>query len=259
MQSALSGYILVFLTCMLFISACKKDKAEGVTDSLSGYINSHSTLSFNKGGVIAFAAGGPQFSKNISPQISIFFYPLEGSVDYRYFESERLDINIHDLSLYQRRDIPVENIFNGHVKLFKHPGTKVPRWAIVAFISMDTLFISNPINIKILSKPTEVNPNRIEIDLTNPTEPLFSWQEGIYHDNFIYFQLISDLSDNLISATFTVDRYFQFYNLDNVVKNIYDIHPHPELTLHEYYRFTLMAISNDNWINLYAEKGFVTR
>ena len=48
---------------------------------------------------------------------------------------------------------------------------------------------------------------------------------------------------------------FQYYKLDNVVLNVTRETP-PALQLGMNYGFTLMGVSEDNWVNLVIEKNF---
>ena len=85
--------------------------------------------------------------------------------------------------------------------------------------------------------------------------PKFVWEDNAVGDNAIYFQVISDDQNNLISGTYTYDNYFQFYDLENVVLNITTQTPQP-LTLNQEYNFTLMDVSEDNWVNWVVLKTF---
>ena len=77
-------------------------------------------------------------------------------------------------------------------------------------------------------------------------------------ENVIYFQVISDTDNNLISGTYTIEKNFTFYDLDNVVFNITDPNANPTLEPNKTYNFTLMGVSEDNWVNLFMEKELRT-
>lgn len=85
--------------------------------------------------------------------------------------------------------------------------------------------------------------------------PLFSWQDGVYTDSVIYFQVVSDVTGDLLSGTYTTAKQFQYYNVDNVVLNITRTTP-PILVPDSDYKFTLMAVSEDNWVNLISQLNF---
>lgn len=119
------------------------------------------------------------------------------------------------------------------------------------------IHISRAIRIKHYTKPTQFAPELITI--TNDlTFPRFDWIDGTIAENEIYFQVVSDASNNLLSGTYTYDKYFKFYDLSNVVLNIREVTPYPTLLPLTKYNFTLMSVSIDNWVNLIGEKTFIT-
>ena len=61
------------------------------------------------------------------------------------------------------------------------------------------------------TKPTEWN-NLVTIDFTENTSPKFSWQDGIYKENEIYFQVVSDVNNDLF---ITPDFFKIFSSEDN--------------------------------------------
>ena len=86
--------------------------------------------------------------------------------------------------------------------------------------------------------------------------PIFSWEDGIIKENAIFFEVISEANDELLSGTYTFERHFQYYILDNVVLNITEEEP-PILQANTPYNFTLMGVSEDNWVNLFIQRGFI--
>jgi len=81
------------------------------------------------------------------------------------------------------------------------------------------------------------------------------WDEGKYKDSKIYFHVISDDANNVLSGTYTFERNFQYYKLDNVVLNVTQGTP-PVLESGAFYNFTLLGVSEDNWVNLFSEIPF---
>ena len=88
--------------------------------------------------------------------------------------------------------------------------------------------------------------------------PVFQWQDGRTPQNQIYFQIVLDENDNLISGTYTFDLQFQFYDLSNVVLNISPTSPTPSLLNQEQYSFVMLGVSIDSWVNLIVEGDFET-
>lgn len=190
----------------------------------------------------------------------MFFYPVEGASEYKYFESTALNINPEDFSKYEITDL-TETLpfFNGYLRRFPHQGVNEERWSIITYKTEGNLHICDPIRIKEFSSPTVYAPELFDIDLTIPSQPLFSWEGDTIADNIIYFQVVSDSLGNLISGTYTYDKFWQFYDLSNVVLNIHDVNPPPVLLPNSKYTFTLMGVSEDNWVHLAGQKEFITQ
>lgn len=185
--------------------------------------------------------------------ISVFFYPRPGSSNFQYFETESSDVDKNDFDNYIPVVQPLTDIFNGYLKKFELASSE-EKWVIVSFDEGGKTHLSNPIRLKQKTKPTEYLPQNIAIDASS-NMPSFSWVDGRYDDTKIYFQVISDAEDNLISGTYTFERRFQYYFVDNVVLNITKGTP-PDLETDTSYKFTLMGVSEDNWVNMFSEKGF---
>ncbi len=250
------------LFLIIFLAGCDRDESfiqsDGNTYTLLSYIRDNPNLQLSNE-LIACAAGGQiGYLDDLDFPVSVFFLPINGAIDLRYFEAGSVNIDKKNFSLYVEKDFKDVPIFNGFLRRYKHPGAADDVWGRVTFTSANRLHISNAIRIKVNSKPTEFNPDLLHIDLTVSTEPLFTWEDGIIKENAIYFQVISDEQENLISGTYTYDKHFRFYDLSNVVININDVNPPPILVTNRDYTFTLMGISEDNWVNLIIEKEFTT-
>ena len=128
-------------------------------------------------------------------------------------------------------------------------------WSVVTYEANGILYISNPIKLKHQTKPTEWN-SEVIIDKTSTAMPNFIWEDGQVKENAIYFQVLRNAANDLLSGTYTYDKFFQFYKLDNVVLNITREAPEG-LELNKEYGFTMMGVSEDNWVNLVIQKNFV--
>jgi len=62
--------------------------------------------------------------------------------------------------------------------------------------------------------------------------------------------------DDVLSGTYTFDSNFRYYDLDNVVLNITRQQP-TDLVVDSTYNFTLMGVTEDNWVNTFLQKEFV--
>ena len=252
-------YFHIFLlTITLLFASCDEENPSFVEGSLAAFQADHPELSPSNQ-LIACAAGGQVgFLEDTLFPVSVFFLPIPGALEFQYYEAPG-DADPEDDNAYQLVDLTLEPVFNGYLQRFLHPGGKEEVWGKVVYQSPDSLHISNAIRIKLSRIPSEFAPQLVEVDLTQPTEPVFSWQDGRTPENAIYFQVVSDSTGNLLSGTYTFDTNFQFYRLDNVVLNIRDVSPAPELVPGARYTFTLMGVSLDNWVNLIAEKTFVAQ
>ncbi len=236
-------YLFAFV-CLLL--GCSDDALQEDVNILE---NSLAGKKFVTDNVIACAA----LNQN-DDNISIFFYPRPGVTNIQYFETENVEVDKNNFENYAAVIIPLQNVFNGYLQKFDVTAV-VEKWAIVAFDEDGKTHLSNPIRLKQLTKPTEYLPQNLSVIEPSNTA-IFSWEDGRYDDTEIYFQVVSDAQDNFISGTYTFEKMFQFYNLENVVLNITKGTPNP-LKEGSTYRITLMGVSEDNWVNLIAEKQFV--
>lgn len=245
---------LLILTGIVAVSLISCEK-EYKTDILSEYIAENNDLVMDE--LIACAAGTENGLDGSGKfPTSVFFYPVEGATDFRYFEATNLADSL-DFSKYTQKFMTDDPVFNGYLWKFNNTAFINERMGVVTYKTPGTLHVCTPIRLKTNPKPTEVNPDLLTI-IENGVNPEFSWTDGLIDENVIYFQVISDLDGNLISGTYTYEQNFTFYDLDNVVLNIRDISPEPQLEPNQTYKFTLMAVSEDNWVNLICEKEFNT-
>lgn len=218
--------------------------------TLKNYTDSNN---FEKGAVIACAAS----DNDINSDVLIFYYPEVGASDARLYQTSTADVDKDDFINYQQVFSDSQPIFNGYLSHFIQK-SQVERWYIVTFELNQEIKISNPIRSKHLVKPT-LWQDIVTINQEESAMPLFEWQADITTDNAIYFQIVTDAQDNLLSGTYTNQERFQYYVLDNVVLNITRETP-PMLILDTPYRFTLMDVSLDNWVNVATlNKNFINR
>lgn len=249
---------LIFLFILISFFSCE-EAPEICTDpsNLSCFLESRPDRSLSKN-LIACAAGGQEgFLEDDDFPVSVFFYPIAEADSFRYFETKDLNVDPDELSAFEEVKLEGRSVFNGYLHRFLRPETTEDTWGRVVYFTPDSVHVSNAIRLKDATKPSEFAPQLVNIDLSNPTEPLFSWEDGRTPENEIYFHVVSDQAGNLISGTYTFDKNFRFYDLGNVVLNIRDVSPAPRLTAGETYNFTLMGVSLDNWVNLIADTTFV--
>ncbi|MEW4923766.1 hypothetical protein [Algibacter sp. 2305UL17-15] len=233
------------LGCILFVCSCATDTDDNLMITLDSYT---SNKTIEKGGVIACAA-----SDKDTGEILTFYYPEEGATNIRFYETENAQVNHEEYSNYKQMFPKSDPFFNGYLGKFTQSSTH-EKWIIVTFELDGEIKISNPIRSKHISKPT-VWTDAVTIDQSISGMPNFTWEANAIGGNAIYFQVISDAQDNLLSGTYTYDSHFQYYNTSNVVLNITTKTP-PPLIQTEDYNFTLMDVSLDNWVNWVVLKSF---
>lgn len=205
------------------------------------------------GAVIACAA-----SDKDTGEVLTFFYPEEGATNIRFYETETALQDHEDYSNYKQVFIESNPFFNGHLGKFTQTSSSNEKWVIITFELDNEIKISNPIRIKHQTKPT-VWTDEVSINQTASSMPVFTWQHNAAGDNAIYFQVISDVQNNLLSGTYTNESMFQYYNTSNVVLNVTTQLPPPGLISGNNYNFTLMDVSLDNWVNLVITKSFTSQ
>jgi len=249
-----AGFLIIII--WFFVSCNTKDDDEKPvnTKTLAWYVNQFPDREIDI--LISCAASEPE--TNVDFGISVYFYPFAGAQDYRYYESSSPDINPKDFLEYTYIEKKTFPVFNGYLRRFQNPWNDQEKWVILTYLTDGKLHICDPIQLKQVSKPTLYASEKIEIELTSPTEPVFSWESDTDAENIIYFQVVSDSTGNLISGTYTTEKYWQFYDLSNVLLNITQPDPDPVLHPNNTYVFTMMGISEDNWVNLIGEKEFST-
>lgn len=244
-------YYLVLIAIVISCISCSEDNDISTPRNLQEYIDTFNTD--NLGNVIACAAN----ADGNSSQTYIFYYPEEGATDIRYYEADSLNIaDENDYSKYKKNSLTIEDVFGGKLARFSRSGAD-ENWSIVTFLLDGQLHISNPIRLKNATVPTSWE-SEVDINQAQSLQPLFTWSDFGITDNDIYFQVISDEDDIFISGTYTYDNDFQYYDTFNVVLNINTETP-ADLVLDDTYNFTLMAVSEDNWVNLVIQNAFVAQ
>ena len=248
--------LIIALAIFALYSCKKKELGSNITSyGLKAYVDSKAFLS--TGNVIACAGGNTMsFMGNSENPISVFFYAEEGARNYQYFETNSINVDPNDYNKYFPKDYETTVLFNGAMQKFNHPPVTNERGGIVTYETEGKVHICEPIRIKAAVTPTEdispivtiiesgVNP---EFDLSFENEP----------NNVIYFSTVSDADSNMISGTYTHERFWTFYSLLDVVLNITPTQ-NPVLIPDSEYNYTMMGISADNWIHTMATRTFRT-
>lgn len=239
--------IKLILILIIVTSCSNDDDTVTLINTLGDYVSGRT---IETGAVIACAA-----SEDNTNAVLTFFYPEEGATNIQYFETKDETVTNSDFENYKRVSLESSPFFNGYLRFFRTTPS-VEKWIIITYELDGEIKISNPIRTRQLVKPTVWNDD-VTINQNQTLMPQFSWQADAFGDNAIYFQVLSDAENNLISGTYTNENQFQYYNTSNVVLNITQGIP-PTLVINTDYKFTLMDVSLDNWVNLVVQKPFTT-
>lgn len=233
-------YVLLLVLCN-----CSSDKEEQL-NTLASAIEGKQVVLDN---VIACAASSKE-----AGLVDVFLYPRTSVSNIQFYETVNAEVDKNDFSEYSLGNAPLIDVFNGYLLKFEAAFLE-EKWVVVSFEEEGKIHISNPIRLKQKTKPTEYIDSNVAIDKTEALMPKFSWVDGVYDDTKIYFEVVSDAQDEFISGTYTFEKEFQYYKLDNVVLNITNGEP-PVLVSGSSYNFSLLAVSEDNWVNLFSAVPF---
>lgn len=243
-----------YLKCILIILivfSCSDDDRTTITinntELLSVAIEGRIT---ELGSVIA-CAGNTEEDANV---VEVYFYPEDGSTNFKLYETNRVDLDSNDFSNYREVTLNTAPFFNGSLLKFVRPFSS-EQWFIVTYELDNEIKISNPIRTKNITQPTLFN-NNISINQELTGMPIFNWEVDATN-NVIFFQVLSTLDGGLLSGTYTIENQFQYYNTSNVVLNITQGVP-PSLTNGTAYKFTVMDVSQDNWVNTFITSDFIS-
>ncbi len=248
---------ILFLSIIVTLICFSCNTVDDLLDEnvLQEYLTLNDSLAI---GDLVACAGGREIGLigNASEPTDVFFYPIKDAFDFRYFEAKEIADSL-DYSKYIAKDLDDEPLFNGYLWKFNNTPFTGERMGIVTYKTPGNIHVCTPVRLKTYVKPTELNHEIITVE-PNGVNPSFAWEDGLIEENVIYFQIVSDLDGNLISGTYTTDKTWTFYDESNVVFNITDTLTTPTLEPNEMYKFSLMAVSEDNWVNLFGEVDFVT-
>ncbi|MEL6653603.1 MAG: hypothetical protein AAFQ87_22645, partial [Bacteroidota bacterium] len=126
--------------------------------------------------LVACAAGKEEgFLESAATPTDVFFYPIEGATDFRYFEAESIADSM-DFSKYIEKSLADEPVFNGYLWKFNNVPFMGERMGVVTYKSPGKLHVCTPIRLKTYVKPTEINPDLLAV-MENGLNPSFRWED----------------------------------------------------------------------------------
>ncbi|MDX6746519.1 hypothetical protein SHK09_06930 [Polaribacter sp. PL03] len=243
---------IIFLFLCISIFSCSEDTDISVPRNLQEYIDE--TLNVTESSVVACAANA---EANTSLTY-IFYYPEEGASDIRYYELSDNTLDETIFVNYRRQSLESEAVFGGKLARFSRSGD-TESWCLVTYKKDGILRVSEPIKLNNISKPTTYS-DEVTINYKTTLEPNFTWQDSATKESVIYFEVITDEEEDFISGTYTEETFFQYYDESNVLETPKINTTAPvNLVEDEIYNFTMMGVSEDNWVNIIIEEQFIPR
>ena len=200
--------------------------------------------------ITAFAA-----SANGNQSLSyIYYHPLTANArDFRYYETIDTIVDPTILSNYRRKILTDATAFGAKLRQFSRTDEE-ESWAIVTYEIDGKIYTSNPIRLKNKTQQTQYK-TEVDINQTETLKPKFTWTDFGLTNNVLYFQVITDKSNAFVSGIFTKEKMFKYYDTSNTESNINTETP-PDLILNDEYKFILLGLSINNWVNLVIEDTF---
>ncbi|RNC84159.1 MAG: hypothetical protein ED556_11925 [Winogradskyella sp.] len=238
------------IVALLVISCASDDRETIIINNTNLLSEDLENRSIELNSVIACAASDSQNS-NV---VEIYFYSEEGASNFKLYETNSVTVDSGNFSNYRFVDLETSPFFNGFLDRFIRSSAS-EQWIIVTYELDGEIKISQPIRTKNVSQPTTYS-NNVAINQDITTMPIFNWDINSDVDNAIFFQVMSTLDNGVLSGTYTLENQFQYYNTSNVVLNITEQIP-PALTSGIPYKFTVMDVSSDNWVNAIFTLDFI--
>ena len=108
---------LSFLFCILFVLSCN-DEPELQESMLADYLELNASLELAD--LVACAGGRENGLLGMASEpTDVFFYPIEGATDFRYYEAESV-ADSSDFTKYYEKELDHEPLFNGYLLSLIH-------------------------------------------------------------------------------------------------------------------------------------------
>lgn len=179
---------------------------------------------------------------NDSDRAIVYYRTIEGQQDVRLWYSDTSDSDFEKFKPLITTETNLLSGFMGSFEISKTIGT-----IILTLTVGDELHYCEPIHLNSTTQSTAINSS-ISVSQPISTTPTFKWEESLIDPSSIYFQLITIKGEpKAISATYTYETNFTFYDLSNVVFNVTDS-LNPTLQSGLEHEIILMSVSDDNWV-----------
>ena len=190
-------------------------------------------------------------------RILAYSYFPEG--EFFYFHSTDRTAPSDNLSHYVfRRPLGARSVADGFFEVLPmvQPAAGAFERVMVVRVIGGTAYLSNTIFLKGTDVRTASFSGQLDMTAAAGGNPSFAWP-GEPGDNVIYFQLLTDGNDRVVSGTYTTEPRFTFYETINVVLNVSPGTPPTSLPASGGpYRMTVMGVGENNWVNFMRDVGF---
>jgi len=207
----------------------------------------------------AFSGNHAFLPQGLGADVRILSYSYFEEGEFLYFHSTDRVSASGDFNHYTyRRPLGSRSVADGFFEVLPmvQPAAGAFERMIVVRVIGDKAYLSNTIFIKGVDELTAAFPNALATENLGQGSQRFIWPEDP-GDNVIYFQLLTDGTDRVVSATYTVAPEFTYYQTDNVVLNVSPGTPPASLSATDGpYRMTVMGVGANNWVNFIRDASF---
>lgn len=265
--------LTIYLSLLVFVFGCEDFEirpsepeppveypfpADG--QSLRSFIQGNSLIE-QRDSLIACAFSGDHafLPQGIGADVRVLSYSYFQEGEFIYFHSTDRVAASDNLGHYTyRRALGARNVAGGFFEVLPvaQPAAETFERMIVARVIGDKIYLSNAIFLKGTGDPTAAFPGALAVADAPQGTPRFTWPETP-GDNVIYFQLLTDGNDRVVSGTYTTEPGFTYYQTDNVVLNVSPGTPPASLASgNGPYRMTVMGVGANNWVNFIRDVDF---
>lgn len=263
----------IFLSLLFLLSGCEDNEirpsepedpaaftAPEDGQSLQSFI-SNNNLVEQLDSLIACAFSGDHafLPEDLGADVRILSFSYFQEGEFIYFHSTDRVSASGDLDHYTfRRPLGAGSVAEGFFEVLPmiQPAAGTFERMIVARVIGRTIYLSNPIFMRGADELTAAFPDALAIENEAQGTPTFTWPETP-GNNAIFFQLLTQSDGQVVSATYTIDPEFTYYQPDNVVLNVSPGTPPAALpATGGPHRMTVMGVGDDNWVNFIRDTDF---
>lgn len=217
-----------------------------VPQNLEEYLAKNSVNNTQK--ITAFGVS----KSNSLNDVFVYFHPIENARDFRYYETDSLNVDKIDFKNYRRKFLNTSTDFGAQLRRFSKENREEV-WSIITYEVDGIIYTSAPIKIEVDNNTTQFQ-TEITTTQTQSLLPLFSWS-SFNTLNEKYLTIISQ-NNNFISGFFVNKEMYQYKSDSGVIGTINSSTILPDLMLDATYNISVFGINDNNWSNLSITDSF---